>query len=369
MPNVIDVGLAVPFTLGIVTAVNPCGFAMLPTWLGYFVGRDTADHEARPEQVLRGLSVSLTLTAAFVLVFGALGLAVNSIVSEAAIASRTPWVTVALGIAFIPYGLALLTGRRVRIPFFKVGRGPRGREVWSVLGFGISYAVVSVGCAAPIFLLHVAGSFGRDGLLDGVLVYLAYAAGMAAVVTSLTLSLAVARGGMARHLRRLLPHVNRISAIALMLGGAYLVVYGVYEIRILRNPGVPSNRIVDAVTDLQTHLTNWAAGIGGLRLGLALWLVIATIAIWGIGPALTARTRRNVRIALLGAWLVAEGLSHRGDLVVLPVGRLVGGWPARMLNWVDTPWRWATPLELLLTVVAALVAFGAIRGSIAERSR
>lgn len=369
MPNVIDVGLAVPFTLGIVTAVNPCGFAMLPTWLGYFVGRDTADHEARPEQVLRGLSVSLTLTAAFVLVFGALGLAVNSIVSEAAIASRTPWVTVALGIAFIPYGLALLTGRRVRIPFFKVGRGPRGREVWSVLGFGISYAVVSVGCAAPIFLLHVAGSFGRDGLLDGVLVYLAYAAGMAAVVTSLTLSLAVARGGMARHLRRLLPHVDRISAIALMLGGAYLVVYGVYEIRILRNPGVPSNRIVDAVTDLQTHLTNWAAGIGGLRLGLALWLVIATIAIWGIGPALTARTRRNVRIALLGAWLVAEGLSHRGDLVVLPVGRLVGGWPARMLNWVDTPWRWATPLELLLTVVAALVAFGAIRGSIAERRR
>jgi hypothetical protein len=132
---------------------------------------------------------------------------------------------------------------------------------------------------------------------------------------------------------------------------------------------VPSNRIVDAVTDLQTHLANWAAGIGGLRLGLALWLVIATIAIWGIGPALTARTRRNVRIALLGAWLVAEGLFHRGDLVVLPVGRLVGGWPARMLNWVDTPWRWATPLELLLTVVAALVAFGAIRGSIAERRR
>ena len=365
----ISVGLAVPFTLGIVTAVNPCGFAMLPTWLGYFLGRDTADREARPEQVLRGLSVSLTLTAAFVLVFGALGLAVNSIVSEEAIASRTPWVTVALGIAFIPCGLALLTGRRVRIPFFKVGRGPRGREVWSVLGFGISYAVVSVGCAAPIFLLHVAGSFGRDGLLDGVLVYLAYAAGMAAVVTSLTLSLAVARGGMARHLRRLLPHVDRVSAIALMLGGAYLVVYGVYEIRILRNPGVPSNRIVDAVTDLQTHLANWAAGIGGLRLGLALWLVIATIAVWGIGPALTARTRRNGRIALLGAWLVAEGLFHRGDLVVLPVGRLVGGWPARMLNWVDTPWRWATPLELLLTVVAALVAFGAIRGSIAERRR
>ena len=169
----ISVGLAVPFTLGIVTAVNPCGFAMLPTWLGYFLGRDTADREARPEQVIRGLSVSLILTGAFVLVFGALGLAVNSIVSEEAIAARTPWVTVVLGMLFVPYGLALLTGRQVRIPFNKAGRGPRGREAWSVLGFGISYAVVSVGCAAPIFLLHVAGSFGRDGFVDGTAGYLA----------------------------------------------------------------------------------------------------------------------------------------------------------------------------------------------------
>ena len=365
----ISVGLAVPFTLGIVTAVNPCGFAMLPTWLGYFLGRDTADREARPEQVIRGLSVSLILTGAFVLVFGALGLAVNSIVSEEAIAARTPWVTVVLGMLFVPYGLALLTGRQVRIPFNKAGRGPRGREAWSVLGFGISYAVVSVGCAAPIFLLHVAGSFGRDGIVDGTAVYLAYAAGMAAVVTSLTLSLAIARGGMARHLRRLLPHVDRISAVALMLGGAYLIVYGIYEIRILRNPAVPSNRIVDAVTDLQSHLTNWAAGIGGLRLGLALWLVVATLAVWGISPALATRTRRNTWIFLLGAWVVAEGLFQRGNLVVVPVGRLLLDWPARVSNWVDRPWRWATPLELVVTLVVALIAYGIVRGSLAGRRR
>ncbi|MCP4850530.1 MAG: hypothetical protein GY900_02205, partial [Actinomycetia bacterium] len=194
----IDVSLALPFTLGIVTAINPCGFAMLPTWLGYFLGSDTADGEARPEQVLRGLSVSLILTAAFVLVFGALGLAVNTVVSEEAIATKTPWVTVILGAAFVPYGLFMLTGRQLRIPFFKPARGPSTTELWSVLGFGVSYAVVSIGCSAPIFLLHVAGSFGRDGIVDGIAVYLAFAAGMAAVVTSLTLSLAVARGGLTR---------------------------------------------------------------------------------------------------------------------------------------------------------------------------
>jgi len=270
---------------------------------------------------------------------------------------------VVLGLCLVPYGLALLTGRQVRIPFFKPGRGPRDREFWSVVGFGASYAVVSVSCSAPIFLLHVAGSFGRDGIVDGIAVYLAYAAGMAAVITSLTLSLALARGGLARHLRRLLPHVDRIGALALLLGGTYLIVYGIYEIRILGNSTIGSNRIVDAVTDLQSHLTNWAVGIGGLRLGLALWLVVATLVVWGIGPALIGRARHVVQLSLLTAWVVAEGLVHGGDLVVLPVGRLAVTWPARVGNWVDQPWRWATPLEALATVLVALVAFGVVRGA------
>ena len=65
----IDISLALPFTLGLVTAVNPCGFAMLPTWLGYFMGNDTVDRDARPEQIWRAFTVSLTMASGFVLVF------------------------------------------------------------------------------------------------------------------------------------------------------------------------------------------------------------------------------------------------------------------------------------------------------------
>ncbi len=363
------VSLTLPFTLGIVTAINPCGFAMLPTWLGYFLGRDSADGEARPEQVLRGLSVSLTLTAAFVMVFGALGLAVNTVVSEEAVATRTPWVTVVLGVAFVPYGLLQLTGRQVRVPHFNPRRGPSNREISSVLGFGASYAVVSVGCSAPIFFLHVADSFSRDGIVDGIATYLAFAAGMAAVVTSLTLSLAMARGGLVRRLRRLLPYFNRITSLALTLGGTYLIVYGVYEIRILRNPRTPSNPIVDVVSDLQSHLTNWAAHVGGLRLGLALWLLVATLVAWGLGPALAGKARQWMYTVVAGVWVATEGIIHRGDLLVVPVARLIGDWPARISRWFDDPVRWATPLEVLITMTVLLVAFASIRGTISDRRR
>ena len=172
-----DLGLTLPFTLGLVTAINPCGFAMLPTWIGYFLAGDAADREDRPEQVLRGLLVSLVMAGAFILVFGTLGLAVTHLVTEESIARRPPWITVLVGLFLIGYGLALLTGRRVRLPIPKPRRGPESSELWSVFGFGVSYAIVSVGCAAPIFLLQVAGSFGRAGILDGPAPTLAFAAG------------------------------------------------------------------------------------------------------------------------------------------------------------------------------------------------
>ena len=347
-----DLGLTLPFTLGLVTAINPCGFAMLPTWIGYFLTGDAADREDRPEQVLRGLLVSLVMAGAFVLVFGTLGLAATHLVTEESVARRTPWITVLIGLLLIGYGLALLTGRQVRLPIPKPRRGPGSSELWSVFGFGVSYAVVSIGCAAPIFLLQVAGSFGRDGILEGTATYLAFAAGMTAVVASLTLSLALARGGLVRHLRRLVPFMDRIATLALVLGGAYLVVYGIYEIRLLRNPGTPSNPVVDAVTDLQTHLANWVAQAGGTRVGLALWLVVLTAVVWGIGPALTGEARRTGWTIVGAAWLFGEGVGHRGDLVMLPVGRLAMDWPARIANWTDTPGRWAVPLEALLTLVA-----------------
>ena len=56
-----DLGLTLPFTLGLVTAINPCGFAMLPTWIGYFLAGNAADREHRPEQLLRGLLVRLVI--------------------------------------------------------------------------------------------------------------------------------------------------------------------------------------------------------------------------------------------------------------------------------------------------------------------
>ena len=352
-----DIELVLPFSLGIVTAINPCGFAMLPTWLGYFIGRDTADNQARPEQVIRGLFVSLILTTTFVGVFGFLGFVISHLVNEETIAQKTPWITVILGALLIPYGFSLLFKNNQKKVFLLNRRGPASNEMLSVIGFGVSYAVVSVGCSAPLFLLQISGSFSREGIFEGTIIFLTYALGLGAVVTVSTLSLALARGGLVRNVRKVLPCVDLIGALSLMVGGAYLFIYGIYEIRTLNSPGSGTNQIVEKINDLQSHLTIWISEVGGLEVGLALWLIVLTFIIWGLSPAFTGIAKKAIRFSFLGIWLLVEGVLYKGTLVVRPVINLFSKWPERAFNWFEEPKRWAVLLEIIASGVLLSIIF------------
>jgi hypothetical protein len=155
--------------------------------------------------------------------------------------------------------------------------------------------------------------------------------------------------------------MDRLGAGSLVAGGAYLIIYGIYEIRILNDPTTSSNPIVDAVTTLQVHLTVWTTQTGGTQVGLALWLIVLTLLVWGMRPALTASLRKTVTWFTVASWLLAEGLYQRGELIIFPVARLIISWPARMANWVNDPWRGATPLEILLSLGTLLVIFSFLK--------
>ena len=49
--------LAFPFSVGMLAAFNPCGFAMLPTYIGYFIGTGETEQPTRVRAITRGLWV------------------------------------------------------------------------------------------------------------------------------------------------------------------------------------------------------------------------------------------------------------------------------------------------------------------------
>lgn len=215
--------LALALAAGLVAAFNPCGFALLPSYLALLL--------AGPGGLRRALRLSAAMTAGFVTVFGSFGLLISLV--AAPLQRYLPWATIVIGIALLLLGVWLLAGREllVRVPHLKAG-GPAGSFA-ALYGYGASYAVASLSCTIGPFLAVTGLASGTGNVLDGLAAFVAYALGMGLIVAVLSLLVAFAREAAVLRLRRLLPYVSRASGALLLAAGLYVTYYGWYELRVL----------------------------------------------------------------------------------------------------------------------------------------
>ena len=103
----IDAPLALAFAAGLVATVNPCGFAMLPAYLSYFMGIDEAD-QSRPAALRGALVVGSIVSAGFLVVFGLAGILITA--GFRVVIDLIPWVAIVVGVAVIGLGIALVRG-------------------------------------------------------------------------------------------------------------------------------------------------------------------------------------------------------------------------------------------------------------------
>jgi cytochrome c-type biogenesis protein len=282
----IDAPLAYAFGVGMVATVNPCGFAMLPAYLSFFLGLEGAGDDAR-SNVMRALVIGATITAGFVAVFGVLGIVFTafSVSVQSTIESWLPWLTIALGLFLVVLGAQLLRGRALNFRIPTPSSGVDDRQLASVFVFGVSYALVSLSCTIPLFLAVVSTTFTDKNFASGLASYVAYALGMGVVLVALTVALALARQSLVRTIRRALPYVYKVSGALLVAAGAYVSYYGWYELRVDHGDvsgGGPAN----FVFRLNGDLSDWIQRTGPVRIGIV--LAAAT----GVAVALVM-SRRN----------------------------------------------------------------------------
>jgi cytochrome c-type biogenesis protein len=267
----IDVSFGLALTAGSVAAFNPCGFAMLPAYLGFFVREDESLDASRSTAVVRALVVSAAMTAGFMLVFGSAGLLIDG--ASVAVGDITPWLTVGIGVVMVPTGMLLIFGRTITVHLPRLQRGGSDRRLGSMCLFGMSYATVSLSCTLPVFLTAVSGSFRSGGFGSGLVSYAAYAIGMGLVITTLTVAIALARDGLIRRIRRALPYLNRIAGALLVLAGMYVAYYGYWEIRILGGHDVPEGPVA-WVSDWSARATQRVDDLGVLVIVVALMALL-----------------------------------------------------------------------------------------------
>ena len=274
--SVIDAPLALAFTAGMLATVNPCGFVMLPAYLSYFLGIDRT-HDGPPEAgVLRALLVGAVVSLGFVALFGVAGAIISW--TSVGIYDYASWITIVIGAALVVAGIAFLLGWEPSVALPRLDKGGRDRGLWSMFVFGLSYAIASLSCTIGPFMTAVAGTFRRSNVVSGIAVFGAYALGMAVLLMTLTLTLALARQSLLRGLRRSLPYVQRAAGLIMVVTGAYLTWYGIYELRVqggAQDGGGP----VDTVFGLSGDLSTWLSDVGAVRIGLVLGLVAAVAAL------------------------------------------------------------------------------------------
>ena len=292
----IDAPLALAFTAGMVAAFNPCGFALLPAYLAYYVGADgdrQGESTSTARAGARGLAVGAAVTAGFVVVFGVVGTAVTQL--SLSVQSFAPWLTVVLGALLCVLGVAMLMGFQPTLGLPRMGRLAGGRGLGSMFLFGISYATVSLSCTLPVFLTAVAGTFSESSVVAGMTGFLVYALGMGAVLMVLTLAVAFARHSLVSAMRRALPLVSRASGALLAVAGAYVAYYGWYEIATNRGVDAPSGPVA-FVTGVSGDVSTWVQDAGAVRVGLVAAAVVVLVLIVAVrragrpgAPALTDR--------------------------------------------------------------------------------
>jgi cytochrome c biogenesis protein CcdA len=246
------VGLAL--AAGLVAALNPCGFAMLPAYLALVVrGTDNGGAIA----VGRAVAATAAMTLGFLAVFGTFGFLTVSLAST--VQQYMPYVTVLIGIALVALGIWLLAGRELSLPN-RVGQSgswaPTG-ALGSMFGYGVAYAIASLSCTIGPFLAVTGAGVGGTSVTGRVWIYLAYAAGFALVVGALAVAVALAGSALLERMRRILPYVNRIGGAVLILVGLYVGYYGYYEVRLFHAGGSPDDPVIAAAGRLQGAIAGW----------------------------------------------------------------------------------------------------------------
>jgi cytochrome c-type biogenesis protein len=277
------VNLSLGFIRGMIAAVNPCGFILLPTYLLYFLGISGDGDGAQRAPVRRALVVSAAVSGGFLSVFLAVGIVTQAFTNW--INEHAKYATAVIGIGLIVLGASMLFGYRLPFTTPKLDAGGRDRTVGSMFVYGVAYAVASIGCTIGLFMSTLFGTAERAGYLSGVATIAAYGLGMALLVSALTVTLAVAQVGLLRVLRRGMQYVDVVAGAFVVLSGVYLLWY-FWKVD-LREEGDP---ISDAVARYQTDISgfldeNWRA----------VAVVLATIVCAAIAwTALARRTGNRV---------------------------------------------------------------------------
>lgn len=219
--------ITLAFSSGMLAFLGPCGIAMLPAYISYVFGRDDEKKKSTKfSGVTKGLLFGLIASLGIITIYLLMGSVFS--LGGTFIKPYVPFMGLLIGAMFIVIGLLVFLERfptfsfMSRNPFMrkKAGKG-------SFYIFGAGYGIAQMSCTLPIFLVVVFEALALGNLINGMIVFLAYALGMSLGMTLVTVGSFTSRAIVQRYIGIIVPHIKKIMAIVLIAAGLYQIYFEV----------------------------------------------------------------------------------------------------------------------------------------------
>jgi cytochrome c-type biogenesis protein len=222
--------IAFAFTAGLISFFSPCAFPMLPGYISYYLGMEKKHGKDIPTKnrvysifkdgLIGGMLCAMGAITVFI-VFGMcvsfFGDAVRSLVRE-----HIVLMNLVVGIILVIMGIAMLVQLNVKLPI-KVKTAPKTKGYLGLFTYGVLYSLVAAGCVAPLFVGVITRAFVASSFFEGVLVFFAYACGLALLLVVVTLLVASAKEAVVKKMNNLLPYVQKAGSLVLIVVGIWLI--------------------------------------------------------------------------------------------------------------------------------------------------
>ena len=216
------------FSAGLISFMNPCGFALLPVYITYYFKNEGLEKSSLFKRIFAGLLLGFIVSLGFAAVFSIIGVLVSYL--GRGLLKYAGWFDLLIGLLLVIVGFIYLFNMKAKIHISRItnfGQNLKANKLknkyLSFFVYGIGFAIASLGCTLPIFLLVVTTSLKSAGFLNGMVTFLIYASGMSLFMILFSLAVAVSKTFIEKILNRALPYIYKLGPIIVIIAGAYLI--------------------------------------------------------------------------------------------------------------------------------------------------
>ena len=212
---------------------SPCSFPLLPGYMAYYLG---ADAESKQKPTMKTAAGRGFLAALGMILFYGIVAAIVLPLGFTA-AAFLPFLGPVVGVILIVLGALTLTPlqyhkiiepfRRLRQRIFPAKEEAEQKQRMGVkmFAYGVGYGAAGFACVAPPFIAAILNATIYGSILYGLLVLVVYSVIVIALMIAITILLSEAGQAAVKKMNRYVNVIKKVSGIALIIAGAYLLYF------------------------------------------------------------------------------------------------------------------------------------------------